>query len=114
MRSAHDLSEGGLAVALAESCISGEIGANVELSANGLRSDVALFSESQSRIVLTVAPERAEELKAAIAASGVPVEIIGTVGGDRLRVNLDGVSALDEAVAELKFVWEDAIPCLMK
>ncbi|MDH6430662.1 MULTISPECIES: phosphoribosylformylglycinamidine synthase subunit PurL [unclassified Paenibacillus] len=114
VRSAHDLSEGGLAVALAESCISGEIGANVELSANALRSDVALFSESQSRIVLTAAPERAEELKAAIATSGVPVEIIGTVGGDRLRVNLDGVSALDEAVAELKFVWEDAIPCLMK
>jgi phosphoribosylformylglycinamidine synthase len=114
VRSAHDLSEGGLAVALAESCISGGVGANVELSANGLRSDVALFSESQSRIVLTAAPERAEELKAAIAASGVPVEIIGTVGGDRLRVNLDGASVLDEAVAELKFVWEDAIPCLMK
>lgn len=114
VRSAHDLSEGGLAVALAESCISGGIGANVELSANGLRSDVALFSESQSRIVLTAAPDRAEELKAAIAASGVPVEIIGIVGGDRLRVNLDGVSALDEAVAELKHVWEDAIPCLMK
>lgn len=114
VRSAHDLSEGGLAVALAESCISGGIGANIELSAGGLRPDVALFSESQSRIVLTAAPERAEELKAAIAASGVPVEIIGTVGGDRLRVNLDGVSALDEAVAELKHVWEDAIPCLMK
>lgn len=114
VRSAHDLSEGGLAVALAESCISGGVGANIELSAGGLRPDVALFSESQSRIVLTAAPERAEELKAAIAASGVPVEIIGTVGGDRLRVNLDGVSALDEAVAELKHVWEDAIPCLMK
>ncbi|MNO31389.1 Phosphoribosylformylglycinamidine synthase 2 [compost metagenome] len=114
VRSAHDLSEGGLAVALAESCISGGVGANVELSANGLRSDVALFSESQSRIVLTAAPERAEELKAAIAASGVPVEIIGTVGGDRLRINLDGASVLDEAVAELRFVWEDAIPCLMK
>jgi phosphoribosylformylglycinamidine synthase len=114
VRSAHDLSEGGLAVALAESCISGGVGANVELSANGLRSDVALFSESQSRIVLTAAPERAEELKVAIAASGVPVEIIGTVGGDRLRVNLDGASVLDEDVANLKFVWEDAIPCLMK
>lgn len=114
VRSAHDLSEGGLAVALAESCISGGIGANIELSAGGLRPDVALFSESQSRIVLTAAPDRAEELKGAIAASGVPVEIIGTVGGDRLRVNLDGVSALDEAVAELKHVWEDAIPCLMK
>jgi phosphoribosylformylglycinamidine synthase subunit PurL len=114
VRSAHDLSEGGLAAALAESCISGGIGANVELSANGLRADVALFSESQSRIVLTAAPDRAEELKAAIAAGGVPVEIIGTVGGDRLRVNLDGAAVLDEPVAELKSIWEDAIPCLMK
>ncbi|MRN57362.1 phosphoribosylformylglycinamidine synthase subunit PurL [Paenibacillus monticola] len=114
VRSAHDLSEGGLAGALAESCISGGVGANVDLSAGGLRHDVALFSESQSRIVLTAAPDRAEELKAAIAAGGVPVEIIGTVGGDRLRVNLDGASVLDEPIAELKFIWEDAIPCLMK
>ncbi|WP_339312662.1 phosphoribosylformylglycinamidine synthase subunit PurL [Paenibacillus sp. FSL M7-0896] len=114
VRSAHDLSEGGLAGALAESCISGSIGANIELSAGGLRQDVALFSESQSRILLTSAPDRAEELKAAVAAYGVPVEIIGTVGGDRLRVALDGAAALDEAVTELKTIWEDAIPCLMK
>jgi phosphoribosylformylglycinamidine synthase len=113
VRSAHDLSEGGLAGALAESCISGKIGANIELSAGGLRRDVALFSESQSRIILTSAPDRAEELKAAVAAYGVPVEIIGTVGGDRLRVALDGAAALDEAVTELKTIWEDAIPCLM-
>ncbi|MEK4848290.1 phosphoribosylformylglycinamidine synthase subunit PurL [Paenibacillus sp. FSL H7-0756] len=114
VRSAHDLSEGGLAGALAESCISGSTGANIELSAGGLRPDVALFSESQSRIILTSAPEHAEELKAAVAAYGVPVEIIGTVGGERLRVTLDGSSALDEAVSELKTIWEDAIPCLMK
>lgn len=114
VRSAHDLSEGGLAGALAESCISGSIGANIELSAGGLRPDVALFSESQSRIILTSAPEHAEELKVAVAAYGVPVEIIGTVGGERLRVTLDGSSALDEAVNELKTIWEDAIPCLMK
>ncbi|MBP2113481.1 phosphoribosylformylglycinamidine synthase subunit PurL [Paenibacillus silagei] len=114
VRSAHDLSEGGLAGALAESCIRGSIGANIELSAGGLRQDVALFSESQSRILLTSAPDRAEELKAAVAAYGVPVEIIGTVGGDRLRVALDGAAALDEAVSELKTIWEDAIPCLMK
>ncbi|AIQ39207.1 phosphoribosylformylglycinamidine synthase subunit PurL [Paenibacillus sp. FSL R7-0297] len=114
VRSAHDLSEGGLAGALAESCISGTIGANIELSASGLRRDVALFSESQSRIILTSAPSRAEELQAAVAAYGVPVEIIGTVGGDRLRIALDGAAALDEAVTELKTIWEDAIPCLMK
>ncbi|MBY9082184.1 phosphoribosylformylglycinamidine synthase subunit PurL [Paenibacillus sp. HN-1] len=112
--SAHDLSEGGLAAALAESSISGRIGANVELSANGLRSDVALFSESQSRILLTAASAKAEELRAYIEAAGVPVRNIGTVGGERLRVHLDGASALDEPVSELTTIWEDAIPCLMK
>ncbi|BCG57282.1 phosphoribosylformylglycinamidine synthase subunit PurL [Paenibacillus sp. URB8-2] len=114
VRSAHDLSEGGLAVALAESCISGRIGANVELASNGLRRDVALFSESQSRILLTASSDKAEELRAYIAAAGVPVQVIGSVGGDRLRVNLDGSSALDEPVAEFTTIWEDAIPCLMK
>ncbi|MNB73567.1 Phosphoribosylformylglycinamidine synthase 2 [compost metagenome] len=112
--SAHDLSEGGLAAALAESCISGRVGANVELSVSGLRSDVALFSESQSRILLTAASAKAEELRAYIEAAGVPVRNIGTVGGERLRVHLDGASALDEPVSELTTIWEDAIPCLMK
>lgn len=112
--SAHDLSEGGLAAALAESCISGRVGANVELSVSGLRSDVALFSESQSRILLTAASANAEELRAYIEAAGVPVRNIGTVGGERLRVHLDGASALDEPVSELTTIWEDAIPCLMK
>ncbi|MNM15320.1 Phosphoribosylformylglycinamidine synthase 2 [compost metagenome] len=112
--SAHDLSEGGLAAALAESCISGRVGANVELSVSGLRSDVALFSESQSRILLTAASAKAEELRACIEAAGVPVRNIGTVGGERLRVHLDGASALDEPVSELTTIWEDAIPCLMK
>lgn len=112
--SAHDLSEGGLVAALAESCISGRVGANVELSVSGLRSDVALFSESQSRILLTAASAKAEELRAYIEAAGVPVRNIGTVGGERLRVHLDGASALDEPVSELTTIWEDAIPCLMK
>ena len=59
--SAHDLSEGGLAVALAESCISGGFGAEVECRRPSLRADIALFSESQSRILLTAAPEKADD-----------------------------------------------------
>lgn len=114
VRSAHDVSDGGLAAALAESAISGGIGANVTLASGGLRPDVALFSESQSRIVLTAAPDQAEALRSAIESAGVPVQVIGTVGGDRLRVEIDGKPALDEPVGELKSVWEDAIPCLMQ
>lgn len=116
VRSAHDLSEGGLAAALAESCISGRVGASVELASGGLRPDVALFSESQSRILLTAAPDDAEALVAYVKAAGVPAAVIGTVGaaGGTLRVKLDGEAVLDEHVAELAAVWEDAIPCRMQ
>lgn len=111
--SAHDLSEGGLAVALAESCISGGKGARVSMTTE-LRKDHALFSESQSRILLTATKENAEALEAFVNNSGVPVQVIGQVTGGNLTVELNGTSAVDESVAVLKQVWEDVIPCLMK
>ncbi|MCM3128203.1 phosphoribosylformylglycinamidine synthase subunit PurL [Paenibacillus provencensis] len=113
VQSAHDLSEGGLGVALAESCISGGIGASVNF-ATDLRGDIALFSESQSRILLTADQAQAEELEAFVRSSGVPVQVIGQVTGSNLKLELNGTSAVDEPVAVLKQVWEDVIPCLMK
>ena len=113
VESAHDLSEGGLAVALAESCISGGKGAQVSMTTE-LRKDHALFSESQSRILLTATKENAEALEAFVKNSGVPVQVIGQVTGSNLTVELNGTSAVDESVAVLKQVWEDVIPCLMK
>ena len=112
--SAHDLSEGGLAVALAESCISGRLGAKVDFAAAGLRNDVALFSESQSRILLSASPDKADALRHYIAGQGVPVQAIGTVGGETLQILVNGQSAIDASVAQLEKVWKDAIPCLMK
>ncbi|GFR38549.1 phosphoribosylformylglycinamidine synthase subunit PurL [Insulibacter thermoxylanivorax] len=111
--SAHDLSEGGLAVALAESCISGGIGAAVEIETE-LRHDIALFSESQSRILLTAKPEQAEELERTIAAAGVPVKRIGTVGGSDLSIRINGGQGLELPVDRLAQVWKDAIPCMMR
>lgn len=73
VNSAHDLSEGGLGVALAESCFGKGIGAQVELSSE-LRSDVLLFSESQSRILLSASPEQAEAILALAGEHGVPAE----------------------------------------
>lgn len=113
VRSAHDLSEGGLAVALAESCISGGLGANVDLTTE-LRPDYALFSESQSRILLSAAPEKAEELAEFIVSHGVPVHQIGWVGGQELSVSVNGTPAVKKPVEQLKRVWEDVIPCLMQ
>lgn len=112
VQSAHDVSEGGLAAALAESCISGNVGATVEWSTE-LRSDVALFSESQSRIVLSVSADHKNALEKLLQEAGVPFMALGFVGGSKLSININGASALEESVEALKSVWEDAIPCLM-
>lgn len=113
VQSAHDLSEGGLAVALAESCISGSLGAKVDF-ATELRPDLALFSESQSRILLSATPDKAAELEQLIASYGVPVQKIGQVTGDKLEISVGARSVLNRPVSELKQVWEDVIPCLMQ
>ncbi|HEY0829039.1 MAG TPA: phosphoribosylformylglycinamidine synthase subunit PurL, partial [Bacilli bacterium] len=109
--SAHDLSEGGLAVALAESCISGDLGANIKLNLD-LRNDIALFSESQSRILLSATPEKAERLNQLLASKGVPVQSIGTVSGTALSVELNQTKVIQSSVKQLEKVWKDAIPCL--
>ncbi|HEY4391897.1 MAG TPA: phosphoribosylformylglycinamidine synthase subunit PurL [Paenibacillus sp.] len=114
VQSAHDLSEGGLAVALAESCISGGLGAQIELPASELRADIALFSESQSRILLSSSPNQVDELVQLIGQHGVPVRVIGSVEGKDLVVHASGAAVVNRPVQELKQVWEDVIPCLMK
>jgi phosphoribosylformylglycinamidine synthase len=111
--SAHDLSEGGLAVALAESCIGGGLGAKVRISTE-LRGDFALFSESQSRILLSASPEKAAELETFLRARGVPVQTIGTVQGQDLTIEINGKPVIVSPVDQLEKVWKDAIPCLMR
>ncbi|MDR7556040.1 MAG: phosphoribosylformylglycinamidine synthase subunit PurL [Armatimonadota bacterium] len=85
LRSAHDCSEGGLAVALAEACIAGGIGATVALPApadgDGRR---AWFGEGPGRFVVSCLPEHVQAITAAAAAAGVPCAVLGTVGGDAL------------------------------
>ncbi|TDF95538.1 phosphoribosylformylglycinamidine synthase subunit PurL [Paenibacillus piri] len=111
--SAHDLSEGGLAVALAESCMSGRIGANVDFS-TGLRSDIALFSESQSRVLLSASPAKAAALKQWLEQQGVPYQELGQVQGTELQIQVNAKPVIQASVAQLEKVWKDAIPCLMK
>ncbi|MFX3636347.1 MAG: phosphoribosylformylglycinamidine synthase subunit PurL [Candidatus Pristimantibacillus sp.] len=112
--SAHDLSEGGLAVALAESCISGGgLGADVNV-ATELRADHILFSESQSRILLSAKPEQAAALQALLNEQKVVNNVIGTVTGSNLTVNINGKAGISTPVQQLEKVWKDAIPCLMK
>jgi len=107
VRSSHDLSEGGLLVALAEACAMGGLGARCTLSPEffGTRADLALFGEGPSRVLLSVPPERYEAFAGLCARKGVPIRLLGRVGGDRLSVRLAGLEFFTP-VAELKAAWE--------
>jgi phosphoribosylformylglycinamidine synthase len=109
--SAHDLSEGGLAVALTESTTD-ELGATVEWDME-MRPDVALFSESQSRVLLSIKPENVDAVVAIAEENGVPCTRLGTVGGKDLTITVSGKRVLQTPVSELKAAWKDAIPCLI-
>ncbi|MEK6606069.1 MAG: phosphoribosylformylglycinamidine synthase subunit PurL [Myxococcota bacterium] len=106
LRSAHDCSEGGLAVALAESCLSNEtpVGARVTLAGN-LRPDALLFGEAPSRIVISFAPDRRAEVESIARAHAAPLEVIGATGGDALEIT--GVARVALAVAS--DAWRGAL-----
>jgi phosphoribosylformylglycinamidine synthase len=92
LRSAHDVSGGGLAVALAESALAGGLGAAVEL-APGRRDDEVLFGEGGGRVLLTVLPEHEGRLRALADARAVRVAPIGAVGGEELVARVGGREA---------------------
>ena len=105
LAAAHDLSEGGLAVALAESCLRGQAGPDGQAGPVGAQVSLPgdpftmLFSESPARVVAEVAPGAAAALAALCDRHAVPLTGLGTVGGDRLEVaGCFGVT-LDELAA---------------
>ncbi len=106
--SAHDCSEGGLAVALSEACLEAGIGARVAAEP-GLAPDVWLFSETASRILVSVAPAHLASVEALAAAEAVPLRVLGTTGGEALSV-AEGVSI---PVVSLEERYEKAIPSAM-
>ena len=111
LASAHDCSEGGLAVAIAESCFSSlgreALGAEISLETNGLSAEATLFAESPTRAVISFAPENLDRVRE--LAAGLPFAVIGTVRDDVLNISLDGQSAVSSPVAELEAIWESAL-----
>ncbi|HEY7180735.1 MAG TPA: phosphoribosylformylglycinamidine synthase subunit PurL [Blastocatellia bacterium] len=118
VRSAHDCSDGGLAVALAESCFSSygreSIGASINLSEHaklsGLRlSPALLFGESPSRIIVSLKPEHVSEVKNLAQREGVACAVIGEAGGNELSVACDGKPLIEATVSSLEEAWRDAL-----
>ena len=105
---AHDCAEGGVAVALAEACVTGRapVGCEVALPA-GRRHDEVLFGEGPSRIVVSVEPEHAREFEALMAESAIPWRWIGTTGGDRLRLRVGADTVVDTTLERIGHAWRD-------
>jgi phosphoribosylformylglycinamidine synthase len=105
LRSAHDCSDGGLAVTLAESSFdTGGIGASVSLGAAA-----ELFSESASRILVSVEASKEKDVLVRAAAAGVPARRIGTTGGSRIEIAVNAEKVVDVAVAEAENLWASAL-----
>ena len=106
VKSAHDVSHGGIAVAIAESAIQGDIGVAIEHPSQivGKNWLAALFGESQSRIVVTADAAKVEKILWAASNASVPAARIGTIGGDRIRFN----GEVDLSLASVADVWLNA------
>lgn len=105
IETAHDLSEGGLAVAVAEACFEKRLGVKLKLDV----SPTSLFSETQARAILAVLPENVERVLEEAAGFGVPAQHIGEVGGDRLVLEHQG-GKIDTDIVELCHRWSTALP----
>ncbi|HXV69710.1 MAG TPA: phosphoribosylformylglycinamidine synthase subunit PurL [Nitrospira sp.] len=116
VESVHDCSDGGLAVALAESCLSGPDGgrgAEVRVALGRLRKDAVLFGESQSRVVLSAKPAHRQAILREATRCGVPAQVIGSVQGERLVVHLENESGtnrvIDAPIAVLRDRWAGSL-----
>ncbi|HEY1641822.1 MAG TPA: phosphoribosylformylglycinamidine synthase subunit PurL [Streptosporangiaceae bacterium] len=105
LAAAHDVSDGGLGVALAEACMAGQAGATVTLAGDAFTE---LFSESAARALVEVAAGREAEFAGLCARAGVPAAVIGSAGGEELTVT----GAFSVSVAELRRVHRGTLPAL--
>lgn len=115
VQSAHDVSDGGMAVSLAEMCLASDgLGADINLDAsNDQRLDSALFSEDQSRIILAVRPEKFEKIRQSLDGFSVQLKKLGVVVGDGLTIAVAGEPVISASSAGMHKVYENAIPDLM-
>jgi phosphoribosylformylglycinamidine synthase subunit PurL len=109
LASAHDLSDGGLAAALAECSIAGARGFTVSVPVEGVEHLVALFSESASRVVVTARPGKEGDVEQLAAVHQIPITRLGLTGGSRLEF----AALFDVPLSDAVVVYEGALPRLM-
>jgi phosphoribosylformylglycinamidine synthase len=112
LRSAHDCSDGGLAIALAECCFSSNnrpaCGADIDITGE---YDLAtrLFSETPSRIIVSFDQANLGDIEEIVAAASCPMTLLGNVGSDRLRIESDGEEVIQVDIAEIENAWRASL-----
>ena len=108
--SAHDCSDGGIAVALAECGSEASVGAQVDLVSNGLAPEMVLFGEDSSRIVISCDPAKLQRLQQIAVEYRVAADLLGETVPENLEIRLDGKVVVSAGVSELTRIGEQALP----
>ena len=112
LQSAHDCSDGGLAVALAECCFSSHgreaLGAVVTLD-EGVSATAALFGETPSRVLVSFEESQRTRLERIAAQAGAPLKVIGRTGGRSLRINVGAAEHVSQTASDLEALWRDSL-----
>jgi len=107
--SAHDCSEGGLAVALGKVSFGNGVGSSIELSSTGLRPEFVLFGEDASRIVISCDPDNLSRIKQVAGKHGILADRLGETVSGNLEVKVDGRKVISAPIAELREIYENAL-----
>ena len=109
IESAHDCSDGGLAVTLAESAFPRTVGAEVDLNSNGVFKEGVLFGETASRVLISCDPKKSSDIQQIAVKWGVRADRIGRTVPEKLVIRIDGRQAVSAKVSELRQVWDKAL-----
>lgn len=114
LQSAHDCSEGGFGVALAESAIQSGFGVQGEWE-DKVSEAAMLFGESQSRAIISVSPQKLVQIEALLKQKSLFFKMIGNIQADKkLTLTYNGKKVVDQDVEKLEAQWKGSLPCLMK
>ncbi|MFN2375864.1 MAG: phosphoribosylformylglycinamidine synthase subunit PurL [Candidatus Binatia bacterium] len=111
VRSAHDVADGGLAVAVSEMCLASSMGCSIAVEVTG-RRDLALFGESGCRILVAVEAATVGILETRAAAAGVACRRLGRSGGDSVRISDSAAVLVDVQLDVLRAGWEGTLPAI--
>jgi phosphoribosylformylglycinamidine synthase subunit PurL len=112
--SAHDCSDGGLAVALAENAFPKGVGARVNLASGGLPAEFVFFGEDASRIVISCDPANVSRIKEVAATNGISADVIGETATEKLDILLDGQMVVSAAISDLSEAYETALESALR